>query len=148
LIRPELVEELRVQACALLAPQLAALVARAPLLILQPIFDLETPQMAFGRAVLLGDAAFVARPHVGTGVTKAALDAQSLADILATDRDLDSALARYDRERRRFGHWLVARGRHLAAHVTASHGRAPDLILREFGGAGVIEGAPADWWHW
>jgi 2-polyprenyl-6-methoxyphenol hydroxylase-like FAD-dependent oxidoreductase len=32
-----------------------------------------------GRVALLGDAACVARPHAGMGVTKAALDALSLA---------------------------------------------------------------------
>jgi 2-polyprenyl-6-methoxyphenol hydroxylase and related FAD-dependent oxidoreductases len=41
--------------------------------------------MVFGRVALLGDAAFVARPHVGAGVTKAALDAASLADATAGD---------------------------------------------------------------
>ena len=43
------------------------------------IFDIETPRIALGRVVLLGDAAFVALPHVGAGVTKAALDAECLA---------------------------------------------------------------------
>src|SRR5690242_21388912 len=46
------------------APQLAALVSAAEPIILQPIFDLESPCIAFGRVTLLGDAAFVARPHV------------------------------------------------------------------------------------
>ena len=31
-------------------------------IILQPIFDLESPRIAFGRVALVGDAAFVARP--------------------------------------------------------------------------------------
>ncbi|WP_368735033.1 FAD-dependent monooxygenase, partial [Serratia marcescens] len=67
----------------------------------QPIYDLESPRLAFGRVVLLGDAAFVARPHVGAGVTKAALDAACLADaIAAADGMLEPALARYDIERR------------------------------------------------
>ena len=42
----------------------------------QAIFDMESPSVASGRVVLLGDAAFVARPHVGMGTTKAALDAR------------------------------------------------------------------------
>ena len=144
----------------MLAPQVAALIAQAQQPILQPIFDLETSQIVFGRAVLLGDAAFVARPHVGTGVTKAALDAQCLADVLLTaSGNLDAALTRYDRERRRFGNWLVARGRYLGAYLTAQHKsreqrrgrelyRRPDIVMREFGGAGVIDGAPANPWHW
>lgn len=50
--------------------------------------------MAHGRAVILGDAAFVARPHVGMGVTKAALDAECLADAIMQTGDIDAALAR------------------------------------------------------
>ena len=67
---------------------------------------------------VLGDAAFVARPHVGAGVTKAALDAFCLAEaITAAGGDLDTALARYDRERCRFGEWIVGRGRDLGASI-------------------------------
>jgi 2-polyprenyl-6-methoxyphenol hydroxylase-like FAD-dependent oxidoreductase len=159
MIRPELIQEIKAQADAMLAPQLAEVIAAAPQPILQPIFDLATPQIVFGRAVLLGDAAFVARPHVGTGVTKAALDAQFLADTLLTaNGDIDAALARYGSERRRFGDWLVARGRYLGAYLTAQQKpreqrrgrelyRQPEIFMREFGGAGVIDGAPADGWH-
>jgi 2-polyprenyl-6-methoxyphenol hydroxylase-like FAD-dependent oxidoreductase len=72
----------------------------------------------FGRVVLLGDAAFVARPHVGAGVTKAALDAACLADALAAVPDnLDQALAQYSCERCRFGDWIVARGRDMGAWI-------------------------------
>jgi len=59
---------------------------------------------------LIGDAAFVARPHVATGVMKAALDAQSLAEALAAaGDDIVAALARYERERQPYGAWLVER---------------------------------------
>src|SRR5262249_46232458 len=50
--------------------------------ILQPIYDLESPRMAFGRVAIIGDAAFVARPHVAAGVAKAADDAAALAAAL------------------------------------------------------------------
>jgi 2-polyprenyl-6-methoxyphenol hydroxylase-like FAD-dependent oxidoreductase len=158
LIRPEVIEELKANADALLAPQIAALVTQAEQPILQPIFDLESPRIAFDRTVLLGDAAFVARPHVGTGVTKAALDAQCLADaLLSAGNDISSALMRYDRERRQFGKWLVARGRYLGRYLEAQlkprEGRSaadlhrrPDTVMREFGGAGEIDGTPNDSW--
>jgi 2-polyprenyl-6-methoxyphenol hydroxylase-like FAD-dependent oxidoreductase len=156
LIRPELIDEMKADADALLARQIAGVIARAERPLLQPIFDLESPRIAFGRVVLLGDAAFVARPHVGTGVTKAALDANCLADVLGEERDIATALARYDAERRRFGAWLVARGRYLGAWLEADAGRGgaaaawrergPESLIREFGGAGVIDGAPADRW--
>jgi 2-polyprenyl-6-methoxyphenol hydroxylase-like FAD-dependent oxidoreductase len=145
MIRRELIDELKEQAKSMLPPQVASLIVAAEQPIMQPIFDLESPQLAFGRVVLLGDAAFVARPHVGTGVTKAALDAQCLTDaIMLAGGDLDRALERYDRERRRFGERLVARGRHLGAYLTAQHKpreqrsgrelyRRPDIVMREFG---------------
>ena len=72
----------------------------------------------FGRVALLGDAAFVARPHVGAGTTKAALDAVALAEAVAGD-DLDAGLARYEREQRRFGSGLVALSRQEGAYLSA-----------------------------
>lgn len=153
LIRRDILDELRASAKDRLPPQLAALLALASQPILQPIYDLESPQISFGRVVLIGDAAFVARPHVGTGVTKAALDAQSLADALAaTPCDLKGALMRYERERRPYGHRLVARGRYLGGYLEAGYEhddsnrgprpiRNPQVFLREFGPTGVIEGA-------
>jgi 2-polyprenyl-6-methoxyphenol hydroxylase-like FAD-dependent oxidoreductase len=145
LIRRELVGEVKASAAAELAPQLAALVTQAPQLIMQPIFDLDSPHIAFGRVVLLGDAAFVARPHVATGVTKAALDAQWLAQCLSDAGDLESALARYDERRRRFGQWLVARGRRVGATLMApaddgeERRRQADVVMREYGAAGVVD---------
>ena len=67
---------------------------------------------------MLGDAAFVALPHVGARVTKAALDAVSLMEAFSAARgNLDAALAHYDRERCRFGDWIVGRGRDLGASI-------------------------------
>ena len=118
LIRPEVVAQAKEAACALLAPQIAEIVMQSKQLFFQPIYDLDSPRLVFGNAVLLGDAAFVARPHVGAGVTKAALDAVGLADAIAAhEGDLNAALVRYDRERRMFGRWVVNRGRQLGAYL-------------------------------
>ncbi len=48
-----------------------------------PIYDHHSPVMGRGRVALAGDAACVARPHVGMGVTKAAGDALALAECLS-----------------------------------------------------------------
>jgi len=48
LIRPELIAGIKRDAAALLAAQLTALVTGTAQIILQPIFDLESPQVAFG----------------------------------------------------------------------------------------------------
>jgi 2-polyprenyl-6-methoxyphenol hydroxylase-like FAD-dependent oxidoreductase len=143
LIRPELIEAVRSDASRQLPPQLAALICATSQVILQPIFDLQSPRIAFGRFALLGDAAFVARPHVATGVMKAALDAQALADMLAAGDDVEAALANYDRHRRLFGTWLVARGRHIGAAIIERGAPTPtraDTLMREYGAAGVVEG--------
>ena len=148
LIRPELIEAVKADADALLAPQLAALVKATSQIILQPIFDLESPRLVFGRAALLGDAAFVARPHVASGVMKAALDAERLADALSgvgIGTGLDAVLASYDRERRMFGHWLVERGRHIGSYFEARDGdrrQRIETVLREYGAAGVVHNEP------
>ena len=74
--------------------------------------------IVFGRVALLGDAAFVARPHVGAGVTKAALDAASLAQAVRGD-DLAAGLRHYQREQLPFGTGLVALGRQEGAYLSA-----------------------------
>lgn len=121
LIRPEVIAKIKAEARALLAPQVAGIVERTQPFF-QAIFDLESPSLVYGRVALLGDAAFVARPHVGMGVTKAALDAESLARCLsAAQGNLDEGLARYDIERRRFGARIIARARRLGAYLEAQH---------------------------
>lgn len=149
LIRAELIADVKAHAAAVLAPQIATAVERTRHLMLQPIFDLAAPQIAVGRIALVGDAAFTARPHVGAGVTKAALEAAALADALAT-ADIDTALARYDRERGAAGRALVERGRrlgaHLEAHLKPRHERRPEdlvqrpeQVLRDYGAAVLSE---------
>jgi 2-polyprenyl-6-methoxyphenol hydroxylase-like FAD-dependent oxidoreductase len=120
LIRREVIADIKATARALVAPQVAEIFERSAQPFFQPIYDLESPQIAFGRVALLGDAAFVARPHVGAGVTKAALDALSLADALAAaGEDLDAGLARYQREQLSFGRALVVLGREEGAYLSA-----------------------------
>jgi 2-polyprenyl-6-methoxyphenol hydroxylase-like FAD-dependent oxidoreductase len=140
LIRPELIAQVRRDAHAQLAPQLAALVDATAQIILQPIFDVAPPRIAFDRVALVGDAAFVARPHVASGVMKAAVDAESLADALA-DGGL-AGLARYNEARQRYGAALVARGRHIAACFGQPGDARAETIMREYGAAGIVQGEP------
>ncbi|MGZ2749538.1 FAD binding domain-containing protein [Burkholderia stagnalis] len=93
--RRELVEAGRL----MLAPTLASLVdaTRAPFV--QAIQDLAVDRMAFGRVVLLGDAACLVRPHTAAGVAKAAENAVDLAEALqevARGDAFDAALARWE----------------------------------------------------
>ena len=119
LIRPELIAALEAQARAIVAPQIAEIVARSRPFF-QPIYDLVSPRITFGRVALMGDAAFVVRPHLGAGVTKAALDAESLADALREHgADLDAALARYQRQQQPFGSGMVALAQKEGAYLSA-----------------------------
>ena len=59
LIRSEHIAAMRTAAERLLAPQFRAIVRLIQEPILQPIYDLESPQLAFGRVAIIGDAAFV-----------------------------------------------------------------------------------------
>lgn len=86
---------------------------------LQPIYDCATSRMAFDRIALLGDAAFVARPHVGMGVTKAAQDAQALADCIAQHGATPQALQAYEQQRLPACMAVVQRGRALGAYMQA-----------------------------
>jgi 2-polyprenyl-6-methoxyphenol hydroxylase-like FAD-dependent oxidoreductase len=119
LIRGDVIARVKADARALLAPQLAEIFVRTEPFF-QPVFDLESSKLVFGRVVLAGDAAFVARPHVGAGATKAAIDAASLADCLReAGDDLVAGLARFERVQRPFGSAMVALARQQGAYLSA-----------------------------
>ena len=117
LISRAVLAEMREAARALLPPQLAEVVERLEMPLLQPIYDFETPRMVAGRVALIGDAAFVVRPHVGAGVTKAADDAAALAGALAAHSDMESALADFEEQRLAMGRVFIARARRLGSHI-------------------------------
>ena len=110
---------MRAAAERLLAPQFRAVVRLIEEPMLQPIYDLESPQLAFGRVAIIGDAAFVARPHVAAGVSKAADDAAALAAALDAD-DVEAALLRFEAERLPVGHKIIERARYLGAYLQAT----------------------------
>jgi 2-polyprenyl-6-methoxyphenol hydroxylase-like FAD-dependent oxidoreductase len=136
LIRPEVIAAMRADARALLAPQIATLVNITERAFFQAIFDLESEHTVQGRVALVGDAAFVARPHVGMGVTKAALDVVCLADALTSASTLESALVRYEQQQLPFGSALVAQARRMGAPITAAPlaaGQVAEAVMRHMG---------------
>jgi 2-polyprenyl-6-methoxyphenol hydroxylase-like FAD-dependent oxidoreductase len=118
LIRKEHIAGMRAAAERLVAPQLKAIARLMEEPVLQPIYDLETPRMAFGRVAIIGDAAFVARPHVGAGVSKACDDASALADAVASG-DVAPGLRRFEVQRLPVGRRIIERARHLGAYLQA-----------------------------
>jgi 2-polyprenyl-6-methoxyphenol hydroxylase-like FAD-dependent oxidoreductase len=142
LVRPEVLAQARQAAHDVLAPQFAEMVEKTESLFFQPIFDLESPQLAFDRVVLLGDAAFVARPHCGMGVTKAAGDAVALVKALGDGSDIVGALKTYQRHRVEFGEFIVEHARALGAYMQAQirtpheremaeKYRTPEAVMKE-----------------
>jgi 2-polyprenyl-6-methoxyphenol hydroxylase-like FAD-dependent oxidoreductase len=120
LVRPDVVAWIRAQARSLVAPQVADVFDRDPRPFFQPIFDLDTPQIVFGRVALLGDAAFLMRPHPGAGTTKGAVDAATLADAIK-QRGIDEGLALYGRRQVAFGSGIVRQGRQDGSYLTDQH---------------------------
>ena len=119
LIRHDGIAAMRAAAERLLPPQFRAIVRLIEEPILQPIYDLETPRMAFGRVAIIGDAAFVARPHVAAGVAKAADDAAALAQALDS-AEVAPAIKRFEAARLPVGRRIIERGRHLGAYLQAT----------------------------
>ncbi len=104
-------------AARLLPPSLAVVVAATEQPFVQGVFDYETPLMANGRLALIGDAAFVARPHTAMGVAKAAGDAMALAAHLSRNPIVE-ALRAFHEERLPVGASIVAYGRRLGEMLT------------------------------
>jgi 2-polyprenyl-6-methoxyphenol hydroxylase-like FAD-dependent oxidoreductase len=139
LIRSEHSDALKQQAAALLPPMFSEVVERAQRYMVQPVYDVESAHIAFDRVALLGDAAFVARPHVGIGVLKAAEDAFELMTCLAGSLRVEDALAQYEKTRVAAGRSAVAVGRYLGSFIERglagpqsdpSLGLSPEKIIR------------------
>jgi 2-polyprenyl-6-methoxyphenol hydroxylase-like FAD-dependent oxidoreductase len=123
LISRAAIAEMRADAERLIAPVFRQIVRLITEPILQPIYDLTSPRMAFGRVAILGDAAFVARPHVAAGVSKASDDAAALAEGLAAAGDVETGLKRFEAKRLAENHRIIERARHLGAYLQASRTR-------------------------
>ena len=97
----------------------------------QAVFDIEVARMAFGRVCLIGDAAFVIRPHAAAGTAKAAEDAYKLAEaITKSGRDVAQALREWEPAQLDMGRSVFERARDLGDR-SQFHGtyRPPDPYL-------------------
>jgi 2-polyprenyl-6-methoxyphenol hydroxylase-like FAD-dependent oxidoreductase len=142
LIAPGVIADMRIAAERLLPRPFRAAMALIAQPFLQPIYDLESPALAFGRVALAGDAAFVVRPHVGAGVVKAADDAAALAECLDAEPTVEAGLRAYEARRLSVGREFVARARRLGCYLKyrfesdeerarAAFHAAPERVLAE-----------------
>ncbi len=149
LIRRAAIADMRAAAERLLAPQLRAIVRLMDEPILQPIYDLASTRMVFGRVAIIGDAAFVARPHAAAGVSKAAEDAAALAEALDATDDVAGALRRFEARRLPINARIIERARHLGAYLQATQTAAerarserhgiPAVVLAETAGLDFLQ---------
>lgn len=116
LVRPELVRAMKEAAQRLLPPVFANVIVQMKGMFVQAIYDLESGVMGLGRVAIIGDAAFVARPHCGAGVSKAADDAASLANALNTKDSIEDAIADFSAERTKAGKAAVNWAAHLGSY--------------------------------
>ena len=126
-IREEIVNDLFKEAEEKLPPQLVELVKITKQPLIQPIFDLQSMKMKNGRVVTIGDAAFTARPHVGMGVTKAAMDAFTLSEYLEDSNNLDD-LDKWEQSRLKESQFIVNRSRKLGQYLSIPKNNE-DLIM-------------------
>ncbi len=107
------VAEMRATAAARLPGQLAEVVEKTQQPFVQVVYDIGVERMVFGRACLLGDAAFSARPHAAAGTAKAADDGWALAAALEAAGEVPAALAAWEPRQLEVGRNLLERTRRI-----------------------------------
>jgi 2-polyprenyl-6-methoxyphenol hydroxylase-like FAD-dependent oxidoreductase len=137
------IAEMRTVARDILAPQYAEILEKTASPFLQAIYDVRSEQIVFGRIALMGDAAFVGRPHVGMGVTKAGDEAMVIARHIANLGATPAALDAYGKERLSLGQQVVARAQYLGRYMQAqgSKGTRDSNSLRRNAGTVMAETA-------
>jgi 2-polyprenyl-6-methoxyphenol hydroxylase-like FAD-dependent oxidoreductase len=129
LVRSELIAAMKEEAHRVFPPVFADVIGRMSGMFVQAIYDLESDLMGHGRVALIGDAAFVARPHCGAGVSKAADDAASLATALGANHRIEHAIASFSAERSKACKATVAWAAHLGSYfqMDKTGRRRPDF---------------------
>jgi 2,6-dihydroxypyridine 3-monooxygenase len=113
-IQKKHVERLRKDSRNVLPPALTELVLGTQEPFIQAIFDGAIPAMGFGRVCIMGDAAFVARPHPAAGTAKAAEDAWQLSNAFTeADNDVVAAVKIWEDRQLKCGWQLVKRAREI-----------------------------------
>ncbi|MBX0305795.1 FAD-dependent monooxygenase, partial [Halomicroarcula sp. F24A] len=103
----------RERAVTTLPPVFESVVTETPDLFVQAIYDLSVPEMVVDRICLLGDSAFVARPHTAAGTAKAVGDAVTFVETVSQHESLERALSAWNQARTAYGAQLVSRGKRM-----------------------------------
>jgi 2-polyprenyl-6-methoxyphenol hydroxylase-like FAD-dependent oxidoreductase len=103
---------LREEAARMLPPPFRAVVEATEEPFAQAIVDLTSEHMVYGRVVLIGDAAFVPRPHTAASTSKAAANALELASAFENTHDaaIGDVLGAWEGPQLRLGQMLYRQG--------------------------------------
>jgi 2-polyprenyl-6-methoxyphenol hydroxylase-like FAD-dependent oxidoreductase len=131
LVRGEVLEQMQEHAQRMLPAPFVEILRWSERPFFTPIYDHHSPVMHQGRVALAGDAACVARPHVGMGVTKSAEDGLALArhaggDLAAYSEERVPASLRAHLRARELGQWIFAED--PGNRDGASHARLDDIM--------------------
>jgi 2-polyprenyl-6-methoxyphenol hydroxylase-like FAD-dependent oxidoreductase len=110
MIKQKFVEDMRTCAEQELPDAFISLIRATKSPFIQAIMDNDVPSMYSRRAVLLGDAAFLIRPHTGSGTAKAAKDAIALGNFLESCSNTDEALSKWNKQQMELGTELMNYG--------------------------------------
>ncbi|MEM9946697.1 MAG: FAD binding domain-containing protein [Cyanobacteria bacterium P01_D01_bin.36] len=123
-------QQTRGYANQMLAKPFQKLVAATEEPFVQSILDLGVPQMAFDRVALVGNAAFIPRPHTAASASKAAANAIALADALIDhNHDVHKALKSWEHDQLALGMYLWKRGQSLGERSQFTYGKARSEAL-------------------
>lgn len=107
-----------------LAEPFKKLVAATKEPFVQSILDLAVPQMVFDSIALIGDAAFIPRPHTAAGTAKAAANAMSLVQALIDhSHNVPNALQAWESHQISHGMQLWQQGRSAGDRSQFSYGK-------------------------
>ncbi len=140
-VQEKYIRRMKDNAARTLPPAAAELVTKTEHPYIQVVFDIRVPRMTTGRVALLGDAAFVARPHAAAGAAKAADDAWALFDAFnETDADIPTTLSQWEAGRLEVGNKLIDRNTLMGRRAQFDHNWDPaDQALRFGLKGGVLQ---------
>jgi 2-polyprenyl-6-methoxyphenol hydroxylase-like FAD-dependent oxidoreductase len=124
MMAPDVEREMRSYANLMLVPLFQKLIAATKEPFVQSILDLGVPQMAFDRIALVGDAAFIPRPHTAASVSKGAANAIDLIDALIdSNHDAPKALEVWEGDQLALGMHLWKSGQDLGERSQFMYGQ-------------------------
>jgi 2-polyprenyl-6-methoxyphenol hydroxylase-like FAD-dependent oxidoreductase len=124
MIHPTVEQAMRSYADRVLAPTFQKLVAATQEPFVQAILDLGVPQMVFDQIALIGDAAFIPRPHTAASTAKAAANAIALVDALVdSNHDVPKALKAWEGDQLTRGMHLCKSGQALGERSQFMYGK-------------------------